>query len=83
MLIRRIQLPLSCASFYRVWFPGFLLEHLFLALTQEVRGKMPREGQAVVSSMLVPSGEVDKMELGSQAIWQPLSLVIYPLDFRV
>ena len=37
----------------------------------------------MVSRMLVLSGEVYRMELGPQAVWQPLSLVIYSLDFCV
>jgi hypothetical protein len=80
VLTRAVQLPLSCACFFSVVF-RLLSEHLFLALTQVVRGGMPRKGQALVSRMLVLSGEVYKMELGPQAIWQLLSLVICPLGF--
>lgn len=54
---------------------------LFRASFLGSKKREPRKGQVVVNRMLVLSGEVYKMELEPQAIWQPLSLEIYPLDF--
>lgn len=53
----------------------------FLGSHSGSKRREPRKGQVVVNRMLVLSGEVYKMELEPQDIWQPLSLEIYRLDF--
>lgn len=74
MLTRGIQLPLSCGCFYSL-VSRLLFRASFSGSDSGSREGLPKEGKAVVSKVLVPSGGVYKMELGPQAIWQqPLTL---------